>query len=533
MWNYLTSLFSGSTSSSALSTSLKPEEDATWDTLDARMGRYSLNTTYYNNKAYKNIKKLIAAHLNRPRRLYRNTRGVYNPVSRLVQLYVAKLYGGELDYDNLEEGAIPIRQADDKLRDAIRQLWIWSNWATKKSLYGRLGTKLGDVALKVVDEPLKGRVRLEVVHPGKIKYAEVDAYGDVQMIVFEYPDWEQVGDPVKNIQYRQYLYTEVITPDEFQTFKNGKPHGYYADDSGIAQPRWDNEYGFVPVSLNQHIDEGKQWGATPFHTAIDKIDELNEEASLLNDQIFKAITPVWAFPGVAATQKVSIKPESTKSGESDKDQLPVLYLPEGAGQPYPMIGQINIADTIGNITGLLREIERDMPELSLHMLREGGNLTAPGVRAGYSDASDRILEARGNYDSALVKAQKMAIAIGGMRGYRNMEPYDLSALEFDDDIQHYIGNRPVIPDTLSRREEFEVLRDADAPTWLVLTKLGESQEVIDRVVGEEETKKRNEVRGAFQGIFGGDDSAEDDDPTGDEIEGEDDEETIPAQSATT
>ncbi len=485
-----------------------PKLNSSWDEYYARLMRYELYESYYTNTAYTNIQKL-STYYKRNRRLYRNTRAIYNPVFRLVQLYVAKLYGGDIDWDGLETGAIPIVGGDDALRTAIRQLWLSSNWQRKKSLYGRLGAKLGDVCLKVVDEPAQGRVRLEVVHPAKVKYADFDSNGDVLKVVFEYPCIEYRGDPLRNPTQHSYLYSEVITPDAYQTFRDGQPYAYYADASGEKVKEWDNEYGFVPVVLGQHLDEGFKFGATPYHAAVQKIDELNELASLLNDQIFKTITPIWAFIGVAGKDKVNVAPESTGSSTTERDQVRSMYLPDGASNPFPMVANINIVDTLSDIEALLKEIERDMPELVLHRLREGGSLTAPGVRAGFSDASDRIIEARGNYDDYLVKAHKQAIAIGGYRGYRNFEPYALESLT-SGDLEHFIGDRPVIVDALSKKEEFDVLRDAEAPIWLTLEKMGYSQETIDRVMAEDEEKRRQEVRGAVESLFGtGDDDEED------------------------
>lgn len=501
-----------------------PKYNTPWDDYQARISRYDLYETYYTNTAYTSFAKHLT-FFKRNRRLYRNIRGVYNPIFRLIQLYTAKLYGGFLDYDKLEEGAIPIEGADDTLRAAIRQLWQWSNWGSKKSLYGRTGAKLGDVFIKIVDEPLKERLRMEVVHPAKVKYVDFDGAGDIRKIIFEYPCTEEIVNDNGTITLKPYTYREIITPEKFYTYKNGQPFAYHLDYDGTPLTEWDNEYGFVPVVMCQHIDEGFKFGATNFSTLLHKIDELNDVVSLLDDQIHKTITPIWAFVGATGKDVIKVAPKETGSSTTDRDQVPAMYLPDGASNPFAMVAQINIADTIAQINELLKEIERDLPELVLHRIREGGAMTAPGVRAGFSDASDRIIEARGNYDAVLVKAQKMAIAIGGYRGYRNFEPYSLESLG-DGSLDHYIGERPVIPDELSKKEEYDVLNTAGAPIWLILEKMGESQETIDRVVGEEDERARNEVRGMADSLFG---TGDEDDELGDEPEGvENGEEIIPA-----
>ncbi len=368
---------------------LIPTEHFSWDDFQSRLMRYFLAETYYNNIAYRSIAS-TSTLLKVKRELYDHIRGVYNPVYRLVEAYTAKVYGGALDFEDLSTGAIPILMADDDLKAAIKQLWLWSNWRIQKGVYVRTGANLGDVALKIIDEPDKGKVRLEVLHPGKIAEVETDAVNNVKRVVIEYTRTETV-----NGNDRDYVYREEIDGDRFATFKDGRAFAYYNDTSGTAVSQWTNPYGFVPLVLVKHKDLGLQWGANAYHAQMGKIDELNDAASLLNDQVRKAINIIWYFAG--ATQK------DIKASVDKKDKIPAVCGPEGS-QPHAMIANLDIAAAGGNLDRMLLELERDMPELALHRLREGGNLTAPGVRSAYSDAIDRFAEAQGVYDDGLIRA---------------------------------------------------------------------------------------------------------------------------------
>jgi hypothetical protein len=422
-----------------------------------------MGDAYYNNVVYSSIASW-AAQLRYTRKLYKHIRGIYNPVARLVELYVSKVYGGRLDMTTLTAGAIPIETGNEDVRPAIAQLWAWSNWDRAKNLYVRHGAKFGDVALKVVDDRLRSQVRLEVLHPALIKDITTDAIGNILRIVIEYEAKEEVEAPVYNTEPepRTYVYTEVITPTSFETYKNGEPFAYYTDAKGKPTAAWDNEYGFVPVVLCQHRDLGLGWGAAAYMDAMRKIDELNDAASLLNDQMRKAVTPIWYFAGIKRAEEVAV-------GTDDKDALPAIYGPQDSAV-QPMIADVDLASGLSNLQAMLAEIERDMPELALHRIRETGNLTAPGVRAAYSDAIDRIVEARGNYDAALVRAQSMALAIGGHNGYDGFQGFSLADY-LNGQLDHSIGDRPIVQDELTRLDLVQLLLQSQAPldaVWEVL-----------------------------------------------------------------
>ena len=498
---------------------LLPIEDlGMWDTYEARLFRYYFYDLYYNNSAYSSIAAWVA-RMKFEKKLYKNIRSIYNPVQRLVDMYPAKIYGGALDLEKLTSGAIPIVGAGVALTNAIRQLWQWSNWGVNKSLFVRNGARYGDKVLKVVDESDKEKVRLEVLHPGKIKEVTRDAVGNVKAVTIEYQREEPsppapFGQPPRK-PTRTYVYTEKIDQERFQFFKNGTPWDYINGVEKGEFAEYENPYGFVPLVIGQHKDLGLQWGANAFHGQAEKIDELNDSASLLNDQERNTVKAFWYLAGVKSTKEITAESAQVdEDGNSRRDVIDAIYGPAGS-QPFPMVAPLNIEGALNNLQKMLDELERDMPELALHRLREQGQATAPGVRAVFSDASDRITEAAGNYNDTLVRAQQMAVSIGGFRRYRNFEPFDLESFDRGE-LEHTIKTRPMIEDQLSLKEEMDVLRDNGAPIWVVLEKLNYSKEVIDRVVNDKAEAERNAVRGAMQGIFG--------DQTGDE---EDEDEPTP------
>ncbi len=416
-----------------------------WDDYDYRLSRYEIQDGFYHNMQYHRIKSYSQA-LKTHEQLYKHVRGVYNPVKRLVDSYVSKIYGGVLDIKDAQKGSIPIDADNDLIYDAITKLWIASQWGQKKSLYTRYGAKFGDSFLKVVDDIHKGQVRLEPVDPMKVKSVEKDPDGSITKIVFEY----YIRKDGQLVKYR-----EEITPDYFDA-QTEDGDALYTNGRNEAVTRWDNEYGFVPIKHIQHTDEGLMYGASCTHGLFQKINELNDIASILNDGMRRQVNlPLVALNAKVGTMDAGSDQSSDSNNTSDnpkKDTMNVLQLIGEKADLKTLSPTVNIADGLANILEILREIERDSPELSLHRLRDSSNLTAPGVRSGYDDAISKFQESRGNYDTGLVDAQKMAISIGGMRGYQGYQGFSLMSLEAGS-LEHQIKDRPVINDTLGLNEK--------------------------------------------------------------------------------
>lgn len=512
-----------------------PVQEYGWDTYAARLGRYWIYDSYRNNTAYSSFNS-IALTLKAANNLYKHIRGVYNPVFRQNQLLVSYIYGGSIDMENLTSGAIPIVTGNAALIEAIKQVFTWSRWGENKSIYTRYGALLGDSVLKIIDDREKQKVRMEVLHPGKVRDVELDAVGNVLSILIEYerdPDTDVSSitpgrfSPLNNWQNnKSYTYSEKITKDTFETFKDGEPFAYYADASGKPVAAWANEYGFVPVVMCQHQPSGLKWGENAFHASIRKIDEVNDLASLLDDQIRKAVIPLLYAAGTRGESDLD-------ADTSQKDKYTILYGPKDSTL-QPVIADIDIVGAGGRIDAVLQELERDLPELALQRMREsaGTNMTAPGVKAAYSDAIGRINEARGQYDSALVRALQMAISIGGYNQYENfggfnLNSYDAGALDF------YIKDRPVINDELSLNERIISLGSVGSMTpalqRLALEEMGYDEEAIESVVLDGETQTRNAARGFAEGLNMFD--MGDDEPPPDDESGTDNEEAIAAETA--
>ena len=455
----------------------EPDQEAAFSDADSRALRYRRFWDYYTNNLYNQLSSHKAT-----RGLYRHIRPIYNPVTRLVDFYVAKVYGGELAVDG-RGGAIPLVTDNDELRAAVNQLWQWSNWQAKKQLFIRWGACLGDAAIKVIDDPNRKKVYLQVLHPRMIKDAQFDWRGNIIAAVIEYADYEP--STTGKGQYVAFTYREVITKEQFSTFKNNEPFDYYG--SGET---WGNPYGFVPLVIAVHKDAGLDWGLSCFHADDQKIDELNDQASILNDRMRKANNPQWLFAGVRGKTEIDTSSTDATTDEKSRQTNNALYGQEGASATA-LVSDVGMVQSLENIRELLNELERDYPELALHRLREtGGDWSGRAISLVYQDASDKVVEARGNYDGALVRAQQMGLSIGGLRRYRGFESFGLMSYEQGNE-EHSIGSRPVLASGVDA-QQIELAVKTGVPNRFLWDKLGLSftQTELEEMRQEEEEANR-------------------------------------------
>ena len=439
---------------------------------ESRLTRYDLLWALYGNAAYTDLIRVLQRYQT-DRRFYRYIRGIYNPARRIVEFYVQHVAGGVLS-TRAGEGALPIETDIEALRPAIGQVWQWSNWQSKKSVMVRHGAALGDAFLKVVDDTARQKAFVQVLWPGMVTAAEHDDYGNVTAYTVEYTTKDEEGN--------SYRYKEMCDKASFKTFRDDTAYGYNGAPAG-----WANPYGFVPMVHTQHLDLGGDWGAVPHHATMDKVHELNDQASLLNDQVRKAVNVPWAFIGVDPGDI------SLTSGQDDVPILAIKGATKNEVELKALLYEIDIEHALANIQAQIEEIERDHPELTIRKLREQvRDVTGRAVRLIFDDAERLIVEARANYDDGQRRALQMAMSIAGFRGYGpafegiTLDSYAAGALDFS------FGERPVLPEDEAERTQADLQKAqaaqaklaAGIPRRQVWREMGYTEEEIARMEAE-------------------------------------------------
>lgn len=460
----------------------------TWDSYAARSARYNLNWGYYDNSVYGALLGQLTG-VKGQGSLYKFIRMIYNPVPRLVNLRVAKIYGGALDLETGTEGAIPLATVEKKLALAIIATWKASNWGTHKNLFVRHGSIYGDNFIKCVNDDKRGQIIMEVLHPGKVTDFIRNYSGEIEYAVIEYI-------MPKTALNERYEKKEIITPEYFEYYKDGKLYDYETNRFGDVG-RKKNPYGIVPISQVQDSNIGFKSGACCFYDGRDTINELNDAASLLSDGIRKAVRTNYVATGVATSDTIDLS-------QDVRDKVSVIKLSNKDAKFEALVTQLDIAGALENTRAIYNELEAKYPELSLHRMREGQTPSGVAVHMLWGDAGDRLEEAAGNYDDALARAQAMAIAMGAAHGYKDYKGFNVADYE-KGNLTHTIKNRSMFNEQLDKQSRINTLAlVASQPTEiqrLMLQEMDVDEETIDKIVAQTEEQEEKDMELAARGAM--------------------------------
>lgn len=416
---------------------------------DARRVRYDINWSMYESVVYRNVNDWATTYKTRYA-LYKYIRSIYNPSYRLGEFWKSHLWGGELDREAGPEGALPIITDNEQIREPLAQLWQWSNFAIVKDTITLSGAVLGDAFIRVVDDVKNGRVFLQYIHPATVAEVTKDERGNIKGYTIE----EMKPSPISGSPVR---FKEVASRGEgeqviYRTYLNDSPFAW----NGLASA-WDEPYGFIPMVHIQHNDVGKCWGWAEIHPARSKIHEVDDLASMLSDQARKSINAKWFFAGLKAPTSgtgniVGQHPTATTARpEPGRELESAIYSADPESKAYPLVAPLDIPGVVTHITEILKELERDYPELKFDNLRSSGTVSGAALRVARQPAETKVSQRRANYDNVLVRAQQMALSIGGFRGYFpgiGLDSFTQGSLD------HNIGPRPVFyTDPLEKLQE--------------------------------------------------------------------------------
>lgn len=403
-----------------------------------RLDRYDRYWALWLNTAY-DVLTTYLRNYPETHRLYKKTRGLRNPLGQYADFWQANIWGGPLETGpEATGGALPIVTDNEALIPAIYQVWQWSNWAQKRNVSTLHGAVLGDAFLVVADAPMAGKTYLETRWPGDFKAIEWDAFGNIKRAEIEYKD----SDGKLSYTYGMVIEHPAVHGQSqwtrFSTTRNGAPYAYPENTvNGVAVATWEAPYDFVPVVHIPFQDVGMGWGKVGFHASQRLVDEACAKASLINDQIAKMVNPPLIASGITS---------GSLTLTTSDDGVPVIFTGRSPDEATitPLLWDMNIADAVESLERDLGILREQMPELQLMLdLRSGMSGTA--LQQAYAPLIAKVNSVRDAFDAGLVRAQQMAVAIGGIRGYGpefagfGLESYAAGALD------HSIGARPVLP----------------------------------------------------------------------------------------
>ncbi len=459
-----------------------------FEDIENRRTRYNILWAFYENTAYRDIHKW-AQKFRADMGLYKYVRNIYSPANRLGTFWQTHLYGGALDLDvssNLDT-ALPIEEIGEGNLDAIQKglasVWRWSNWAKNKDLYTLYGTVLGDVGIKIVDDSDHSRIRFEVIHPSAIKDVDRDTFGFVKAYHLEESRiWTN-----PNGEDEVVVFEEIVTKNQdtitFKTLKDGKPFAWNGVDSS-----WTKEYGVTPFIATQHIDVGLNWGWSEMHAARPQIQELDDIASQLHDQIRKMVNPMWLFSGVRKPKTDAVFAESTATTarpEQLREEFPVLFGSEKASAK-PLIANLDIRAVLETIRMLMDKVEDAFPELKMELFDAPGEISGRALRLKRQPVETKGEIRQATYNADMVRANQIALTLGGIAGYPEFTGISINSFKKGALDHKIIQKRMFSTDPL---DDLEMEREF----WLTAKMAGSAGIPIDTFLETQEFKTKEKI----------------------------------------
>lgn len=427
----------------------------------ARPEWYTHLWSYYDNTVFETAATWQIYATQQKAGLYRHIRPVYNPTHRAVEFLVGAVYPGVLseDGDSLPDGvplAIPFaKDTDDTIKTGVAQLWQWSNFQAQMHQIVRFGGALGNVLVEVIDDFERGKVYYQVCWPGYIKDLTLDLSGNVQHYDIEY----RYRDPDDG---KIYVYRKIVTQERIITLRNGERYSYNGNPAEYANP-----YTFVPAVWIKHRETGQVHGAPLMDGSYNKIARMMAQASLIHDQVQKAVGgPIVLWTGATFSTKqlmplsgmaVVNRPDGSERAMQDHEGVLMLKGPAD-GRVESLLGDLDLGSAMTVLTDLQTELENDQPILRMWKeLRAMTQVSGVAALRLIGDASSIVYEAQAQYDRGLIALFQMGLAIAGWRtqnGWygeggltrqqRKFAPFNLDSYKRGD-LDMAIMPRPLLP----------------------------------------------------------------------------------------
>jgi len=475
------------------SRSLIPRRDATITQLPAAqlydlLGWYYLNNGLYDDLTRAMYDKSIWTE---------GMKALRNPAFRVVEFYAAKLWAGQLPK------ALAIETENEDIIEAIEQVWEWSNWTQRKQVAARWFAMYGDMFIKVVQkngadgEPVS--VYMQLLEPHRVTEFDTDERGFLTYCRIDTPMLMRIDDVAE-----MYTHTEVWDKAEnslriwkrkgdaiSEVEKLGKPDTTMAiTDFGID---------FVPIAHGKFRDIGDKRGISAYTHALDKIDEVNRQATRLHQMLFRyqKVTEVLEGDGTDASGRPLPAPVvKGRIGQyDDDDRIKVgddrmVRLPSG-WRWKQTVPQLDYKAALDVVDAQMTELEKDLPEFAYYRLREMQDLSGKAVRLLLSDAADRVVEARANGEAVIVHANAMALTMGINAGL-----FEKSLGNYvDGDFKHGFVEREVFPLSMEERADaVKAIVETGVPLTIALKLDGWSTKEIEAVIAEQQAEREREMK---------------------------------------
>lgn len=390
---------------------------------------------------------------------------IRNPTYRIIEFYARHLWPGRLP------DALPIETENPRLPEAVHLLWQWSNWTQRKQVMAREYPLLGDSFIKVAMRDDGLRVFLQIINPAHVIDFEVDERENITMIHLQTPLYhDRNGVTMYDVEF--WSKEEEVMRTWRTT--NPSPDLTVLGAADEEVPLQSMGIDFVPFVHAKFRDVGQKRGTGVITLSFRKILEADLIATALHQRLFRYNKPDTVLVGTGRDDvgrpPPEIDDELNAGGAHVIGGERVISLPNGWDLRH-WIANLDYSAMLRILQDHMSEIENDNPELAYYNLRDLNQVSGRAVRMLLTDSIATIMEARGNGEDAMIRAQQMGITIMQAHGLiRDVGSYDQG------DLDHQFEHRDIFPLNDAERAEERRMR-ALADSTLV-SNLGWSVEKI-------------------------------------------------------
>jgi hypothetical protein len=440
------------------------------DDPETRRAMYKIWWAYFDNTVYNSVedggyRDAINTWLGSAK--VGNLAPLFNPVERTVRAY-EYVFDGNFGEDIVIDELVKPNGAkvNPKIIEPLEHIWKWSNingW--KNELLIKTAT-LGSCGLRIIysTDPRDGqKIFFVPEHPSIIRLIERDARDNITQLVLEYErDEGEFLAEDENLRTR-HRYVEYMSREKFWMTRDGQWWNYITEEfvETKEEATIPNVLGIVPYVLITQNRIGSDFGVPCFYGRERQIDHLNALAARINYQIHKHVSGTWLIEGGGPP------PTSIKMG----DQL-IWYVQKEINTTsqvsvHDLVSKLNIGEAINQQGKLLLELMNALPEMKAtdgeYLSHQSGG-TVAHLRL---PAEKRIIEARTNIESMMIKAQQIGLSLGILHNMWNIgsgtgtrEAADTAYAKGL--LSHRFNKRPALPLTVGDELEKAKAKQAEA-----------------------------------------------------------------------
>ncbi len=482
----------------------------------ARRSAYAFLTSAYNQEAFREQAD-VPDRFKGPDQaeLYAYIRDILGIAYALGEFYTTYLQGGPLDPamgDGVAEpSALPILFGSAvpeasvlAVRGALAELMMRSNYAVKKDLVSYLGSSLGDVFIEARDDFAARRMRLNVMHPGRVKRCEKDEEGNVQEYEYEWKE-KHPERPGFTCTYSEIARRagDVV---QYQTYLDRRPYAWQGNPTkgGVPLREWEvSGFGFVPLVHVQHKDVALGWGQAEVQNALSMWREVSDLGCCLTDWARRALHSPHLVAGSQAPGELPTGTRTTQVDETEgtRDRSSFMFVTNPQAHADPLLTPMPVNGLVEYLELLMRKQRQDYPEISLQNVNTAGTVSGETIRRAREPAAKKVRQRRQSYHGPTAAVMKMALTMGGVLGYRGYEgitidSYNRGELDFRIGPTEVFDRDPQedMDEKVKKFTAIKTATDSGLPLEFVLREFGYSEEVIAATLAEKETAQARSLQ---------------------------------------